>query len=103
MSTDTNQKLKNAIAEQDAQLDQIAISISRTGQMAHGINNELTLHNQMLDKLHDDVENVDSAIKAVTRYTKNVATITKENKGICCMFLLIILLVVVLILFVVYL
>jgi len=95
--------MQRGLADQELQLAVLSQSVARTGQMASAMNDELEAQTKIIGKLNSDVDDTELEIRGATYQAKNLIKITKDNKGLCCMFLLILALFFVLIILVVYL
>lgn len=80
----SNQQLlaqqRSALSSQDEKLDGILDGVSRLKVMSHDINQELSLHENILSELDSAVDNTDARLQ---RNTKRVEIVTEESGGCC--------------------
>lgn len=84
------QKQQMAIREQDQGLENLSHVIGRQKQMALGFNDELTLHNEIIDDIADHTDRVNQRL---IRETKNVVIVDRKA-GTCGYWVVIVLLMI---------
>mmetsp|Transcript_14207 Transcript_14207/g.25451 ORF Transcript_14207/g.25451 Transcript_14207/m.25451 type:complete len:192 (+) Transcript_14207:60-635(+) len=72
---DVLQKQQEAFLQQDQALDQIAAQLGRVSQIGNNINDEVTLHNRLLDDIEEGVAEGNERMHQISREAERVNTV----------------------------